>query len=329
VNRALIKRGFFPAVSFDKANVVIFLSYGIGDPQEHQFSYSVPVWGQTGVSSSSTYGSMNTHGSLNTFGNYGSYQGNTSFSSTTTYTPSYGITGFTSHIGSYKTYFRFMLLDAYDLNEYKSSKKEVQLWKTTVTSTGRSGDLRRVFPILVAASKKHIGKNTGKKIQVALQDNDKSVIEIKGVGQEKLREEQVDRLKSFLLYYCWIYESKDIDKFANFFAHDALENNKPFHELLPEYRRNMEMIESFSYRIELVDYYLQTDTGRVNIQGKFSARYLLHGEALKEKSGNISMELIESGESYLVKRLNYTSQSSKILGEQPQWGPWKEIENKK
>ena len=119
------------------------------------------------------------------------------------------------------------------------------------------------------------------------------------------REEQTDRLKSFLNIYCQTYENKDIDKFATFFAPDATENNRPFHELLPKYRRNMEKIESFNYRIELIAYSLQADTGNVKIQGKFFTRYLLHGGAWKENSGSISMELAESGDSYLVKQLNY------------------------
>ena len=125
------------------------------------------------------------------------------------------------------------------------------------------------------------------------------------VVQEQHRVDEADRLKFFLFLYCHTYESKDIDKFATFFAHDALENNKPFHELLPKYRRNMEMIESLDYRIELVSYSLQASTGNITLQGKFYIRYLLHGGTWKEKSGNISMELTKRGISYLVKRLNY------------------------
>lgn len=140
--------------------------------------------------------------------------------------------------------------------------------------------------------------------------------------------DQADRLKSFLFLYCQAYESKDIGKFADFFSPDATENDRPFYELLPKYRRNMEMIESFNYQIELVAYSLQPDTGNVKIKGKFFARYLLHGGTLKENSGNISMELIENGDSYLVKRLYYTSQSAKKVGKQPQWGPWEKIEDK-
>lgn len=169
VNRALIKQGFVPAESFEKSNIAIFLVYGIGDPQEHQYSYSIPTYGQTGVSSSFTTGSTSS------YGGYGSYSG------MTTYTPTYGITGSTSHTGSYTTYFRFMVLDAVDLDEYKKSKKEVQLWKTTVTSSGSSGDLRQVFPILVAASQQYIGENTGQKVEVDIYEEDERVIEVKGI----------------------------------------------------------------------------------------------------------------------------------------------------
>jgi hypothetical protein len=43
VNRALIKQGFIPAKTPQEANIAIFLVYGIGDPQEHQYTYSIPT----------------------------------------------------------------------------------------------------------------------------------------------------------------------------------------------------------------------------------------------------------------------------------------------
>ncbi len=173
VNRALQEKGFIQAETLQEANVAIFLGYGIGDPQEHQYTYSLPTWGQTGVLSSYTTGTVSS------YGGYGMYSG------TTTYTPTYGVTGSTTHSGSYVTYFRFMLLDAVDLDEYRKSQKEVQLWKTIVTSTGTSGDLRRVFPILVAASKNYIGTNTGKKVKVKLLEEDAQVKAIKGIEVEQ------------------------------------------------------------------------------------------------------------------------------------------------
>lgn len=170
VDRALISEGYIQSSSFADADVAIFLGYGIGEPETHQFTYSLPTYGQTGVSSSNTYGTVNTYGNTATY------------SGTTTYTPTYGVTGSTTHIGTRTTYFRYMWLDAIDLDEYRKTEKEIQLWKTTVTSTGSSGDLRQVFPALVAASKPHIGSNTGKKIKVVLSESDRRVTEIKGLN---------------------------------------------------------------------------------------------------------------------------------------------------
>ena len=167
VHRALIEQGFVLAESPEKANVGIFLSYGIGEPREHQYSYNTSKYGQTGVSSSNTTGRVSSGGS---------------FSGTTTYTPTYGVTGSETHVETYTTYFRYMILDAVDM------EKEVQLWKTTVTSSGSSGDLRLVLPILVAASTQYIGTNTGKEVKVKLNENDEKVLKIKGITNEKIKQ---------------------------------------------------------------------------------------------------------------------------------------------
>ena len=105
VHRALMDRGFTQAVSFEEASVAVFVSYGIGDPQTVQYSYSLPVWGQTGVTSS-------TSGTIDVFGNY---------QSTTTETPTYGITGSTTATDTLTEYFRFIRLDALDLDQYRES----------------------------------------------------------------------------------------------------------------------------------------------------------------------------------------------------------------
>ena len=68
----------------------------------------------------------------------------------------------------------------------------------------------------------------------------------------------------------------------------------------------MENIESFNYRIELVDYSIQSDTGNVKMSGKYFTRFLLHEGTREEKSGSISMELIKSNDSYLVNQLTYS-----------------------
>ncbi len=134
-------------------------------------------------------------------------------------------------------------------------------------------------------------------------DTEQALVASKGNILEK--EDPADRLRTFLDTYCQTYENKNLDKFFTFFAPDAFENNQPFHELMPKYQKNMEMIDSFKYRIEILAYSIQADTGNVRIQGKFFTQYLLHGGSWKDNSGNISMELVEHGDSFLVKQLNY------------------------
>ncbi len=122
--RMLNSLGFKYAESSKNAELVVFLSYGIGDPDEHQYSYSLPVYGKTGVSSSSTYGTATA------YGNHMTYSG------TTVHTPSYGITGYNTYTGTRTVYFRYVNLIGYDFSEYQRSEKKVQLWKTTITSSG-------------------------------------------------------------------------------------------------------------------------------------------------------------------------------------------------
>lgn len=169
VDRALAKKGFFKTVDIKSADIAIFLSYGMGDPQVQQYTYSLPTWGQTGVSSSNTYGT------IQTFGNSATYSG------TTTYTPTYGITGYTTHTGTKISYFSFLLLNAVDLEIYRKNEKIVNIWKISATSSGSSSDLRQVFPILVVASMDYIGTNTGKKLQITIYENDRKINAIKGI----------------------------------------------------------------------------------------------------------------------------------------------------
>jgi hypothetical protein len=145
---------------------------------------------------------------------------------------------------------------------------------------------------LKATSKKHIETNTEEKIKAERRQ------------QEVL--DQTGRLRSFLFLYCRAYESKDLDKFSAFFTPDATENNRAFHEFWPRYRRNFERIASFKYRIDIDSYSLDSATGNIKLKGNYFIQYLLNNGNWKENSGIISMELIKSGDSYLVKRLNYS-----------------------
>ena len=167
-----------------------------------------------------------------------------------------------------------------------------------------------LFILLGCASSNVEGEYTGDGVasNVSTQEGDKLANEMKDANQAQHFANQINRLKSFLRYYCQTYENKDLDKFAALFTPDALENNKPFYLLLPKYRRNMDIMESLTYRIDLGYYSLGTDTDNIMVQGKYFTGYMYEG-TLKGNSGDISMKLIENGDSYLVKQLDYVEKT--------------------
>lgn len=168
VNKVLQSKGL-KQTNFANADMVVFLYYGISEPNNEQYTYSMPVYGQTGVSSSYTTGT------INSFGNMATYSG------TTSYTPTYGIVGSNTYSGTRTSYTRHIILDAVDANKFKQSQEIQSLWKTTIISTGSSGDLRTIFPILLGAGKEYIGTNTGKAISVTLSEDDDRVLAVKNM----------------------------------------------------------------------------------------------------------------------------------------------------
>ena len=176
VDRALQMKGFQKVEANVDPEVTIFLSYGISDPTQR--IASAPIYGQTGGGISS----FNADTSSNIYSSSGNtYTGNSTTSGTIYQAPTFGVVG--SQTYSYSTFDRFLVLDAVDYTEFKATKKMKSLWKTTITSTGSSGDIRRVFPILVAAAVPHIAENTGKQISVTLTEEKEVVKEIKGIAE--------------------------------------------------------------------------------------------------------------------------------------------------
>ena len=172
------------------------------------------------------------------------------------------------------------------------------------------------FFIFISCATPHQEDDLGSRHSNTRKDNQKaaSKSQIETSSEEKTKAErrhqevlnQAGRLRSFLFLYCRAYESKDLDKFSAFFAPDATENNRAFHEFWPRYRRNFEKIKSVKYRIDLDSYTLDAATGNIKLKGIYFIKYLFNNGKLKENSGIISMELIKNGDSYLVKRLNYS-----------------------
>jgi hypothetical protein len=148
VRRGLESKGYIFAENPEDAEFVVFLAYGISDPIKNEKVYSIPIWGQTGISSSYT------SGTLNQYGNTTTYQG------TTTHTPQYGITGTVNKSRTYYTYNRVIILNAFDLKAYRDKKSEVELWKTNISSVGSGDDFRSVFPVMLGGALEFIATDT-------------------------------------------------------------------------------------------------------------------------------------------------------------------------
>lgn len=168
-SRVMEGQGFTKAPTGQEANLVVFLAYSIGEPETRKYTYAVPHFGQTGVSSSTTYGSVNSTG-------YGS----ANYSATTYNTPSYGITGYSSQVGSVTTFTRVLSLEGVDLDFYRQSAQVRQLWKTKVASVGSSGDLRSLVPVLLVAASQYIGGSTGQIINIEISLSDPRINTLRG-----------------------------------------------------------------------------------------------------------------------------------------------------
>jgi len=116
----------------DQADVVVFFSYGIDSGQNVATSY--PIFGQTGVSSSYSTGTVQT------YGNTASYSGNT------TYTPTYGVVG--SGTARHTEYTRVLILDLLDRKTLADGKTK-KVYEGKVVSRGSTGQLAPVLPTMV------------------------------------------------------------------------------------------------------------------------------------------------------------------------------------
>jgi hypothetical protein len=133
VKQELNAKGF-KEEPIDKAEVVVFISYGIDTGREVVSSY--PIFGQTGVSS------IYTTGTVQSYGSYGTYSG------TTTYTPTYGIVGAVPM--SQTQYTRFLKIEILDKKALVQQNIK-KIYEAKVLSRGSSVQLSKVMPSMIKA----------------------------------------------------------------------------------------------------------------------------------------------------------------------------------
>lgn len=170
LDRGMTKNGYVRVGDVKDADIILFLGYGISDPQTNVATSIEPVtaynpgktYNYTGHTQYGGIGgfSANTRGQLK---EEGSYQ-----------------TTYHSVTETYTTYTRAVLLTAYSAEALRKGQAATAkpIWKTLVHSTGSSGDMRRVFPALVAGGAPYIGKDTKGEVPIDLMENSTELQEI-------------------------------------------------------------------------------------------------------------------------------------------------------
>jgi hypothetical protein len=149
LSRGLTLNGFVLAPP-DKARYLVMFDYFIGEPRVQ--AYTVPIFGQTGVSSATTVGTVSTYGNTSTI------------TGTTTYTPTYGIKGVAP---VQNTVFERGLVVAMFENSVATSGGRAPVYEAKVRSVGSSGNLARVVPHMIDALFEDFPGASGRTIQTS------------------------------------------------------------------------------------------------------------------------------------------------------------------
>ena len=83
------------------------------------------------------------------------------------------------NIRVYTSYRRYLILEAVDYRASLRRGEAVPVWKVTVSNWGENYDLREIFPALVAAGTPYIGTDTGKNVEVILKAGDVRIQQLK------------------------------------------------------------------------------------------------------------------------------------------------------
>ena len=168
VRNALTVLGYTEAKDPKQAGIAVFLNYGIGEPQTTYFSYSYPVYGITG-GGTTTFSALASGGGATTH-----------LSGSATQPLQFGVVGNKSKTESRTSYQRYITLEALSVASFSETQQKIPVWKTTITSSGASGDFRAVFPVMLAASQQYIAGDTGNRVDVFILGDDPAILKVLG-----------------------------------------------------------------------------------------------------------------------------------------------------
>ena len=170
ISSIMRSKGYNVVDSIQSANIIILFNYGISNPLTKVYNTSVPVWGQTRISSTTTSDTVSAN----------PYSNNLNYKLSTEQTPNYVVSGYRSEQHTIESYTRYLNLVAYDFEYLKLHNKEKRIWQTEISSTGYSNDLRAVFPYMLIASRLFIGHSSSVEKEFNINSDNLDVKKLKG-----------------------------------------------------------------------------------------------------------------------------------------------------
>jgi hypothetical protein len=166
----LKRNGYRQVNQPEDADLAIYFSYGITGGMEIHYTYTRPVYAIVG---GETVDIRETETDA---------AGRKVKTTKTVTIPSTSrVVGVETRRESYTVFTAHAVLQAEEIHgtEGQTGNSMEALWKTTITTTSKLDDLRRIMPIMAAASVPYLGKNTGEIVTVELRDGDAQVLEMK------------------------------------------------------------------------------------------------------------------------------------------------------
>lgn len=159
-SNALQKKGFTQVDNLKKAEMVILLSFAVTGPVTTTHARLIPIFRPPTPSTTTDI--------KNQFGqSIGSYDTRPSNPFEAFQPPDVRAIP-----EEETTYSRAIILGAYDSKNIKKSSRPEMLWETRIISNGSSGDLRKLFPVMMYGAIPYLGENSGVQKEVTLHVQD-------------------------------------------------------------------------------------------------------------------------------------------------------------
>ncbi len=111
------------------------------------------------------------------------------------------------------------------------------------------------------------------------------------------------QIREFITSYCEAYESMNYDRLKNYFAPDAVENDRAVKDLQSQYLSVFDQLQDIVYDIEVKQHTIKN--GLFEVTGNYVLNWRFRGSGWQEMRGPIFLALIPDGNFFRIKRLVY------------------------